>query len=119
MHMLHLQTIDFDDFQIWEGNCPPMDEPFVQEVTYPVPVWPNMKTDLDKPTTLLASISFQKAFIGGGCGGIDIENRAAVPCDDFEIELNIRPEWGGLLINKGEPNLSGVTLIDSDEESGG
>jgi len=95
-----------------------MDEPFVQELTLPKPTWPNMQTDLNKPTTLLATVEFQKAFVGGGCADFAVENKAAVPCEDFEIELNIRPAWGKLLDRRGSPNLSGSRLADSDPETG-
>lgn len=118
IHCVGVQTIDFDDFQIWEGKCSPMDEPMDQELTHPTPMWPNMKTDLNKPTTLLALIAFEKAFVGGGCGDFEIENRADVPCEDYELELNIRPDWGALLLKEGKPNLSGLTMIDSDPEAG-
>lgn len=118
MHSMEMQTIDFDDFQIWEGKCAPTEEPFDQEVTHPTPVWPNMKTDLNKPTTLLALIAFEKAFVGGGCGDFEIENQADVPCEDYELELNIRPEWGTLMLKGGKPNVRGLTIIDSDAEAG-
>eukprot|EP00892_Ulva_mutabilis_P008553 jgi/Ulvmu1/606/UM001_0614.1 len=112
------ETIDFDDFQIWEGRCAPMDEPFSQKLTKPVPIWPAMRTDLDKPTTLQAAVEFDKAFVGGGCADFAIKNQADVPCDDFELELNIRPDWGKILDRGGSPNLSGLTLLDSDAAAG-
>lgn len=38
-----LQTIIFDDFQIWEGWCAPAKEPFSQTIVKPVPKWEGMR----------------------------------------------------------------------------
>lgn len=118
MQKLYLQTIDFDDFEIFEGRCSPMDEPLQRELTLPIPMWPSMITNLDEPTALLANIKFEKAFVGGGCGNVEVQNTVDVPCDEFQIELNIRPEWGGLLESRGQPRLNSVTLMDSNAEAG-
>lgn len=95
-----------------------MDEPFTQELSEPEPMWPTMRTDLNKPTTLLATVEFKKAFVGGGCADFAVKNLATVPCQDFEIELNIRPEWGEILGRGGSLNLRGSSLAESDAAAG-
>jgi hypothetical protein len=103
-----VQTIRFDDFQVWTGKCAPEDEPFPNVVTFPKPVWPSM----------LTKVVFSKAFTGGGCATFEVQNTAAVPCDMYELELNIRPEWGTILQKEGVLNLQRCSLLEQDEAAG-
>jgi hypothetical protein len=72
-----VQTILFDNFQIWEGRCIPEEEPFAGEITPITPEWPELRTNLNKPTTLTTSMYFEKAFVGGGCGEVHVTNIGA------------------------------------------
>lgn len=114
----HAQTIEFDFFEIWEGRCTPDDEPFTGAQKEFLPMWPTMRTDLERPTVLVTTLYFNKAFTGGGCGDVRVLNTAATPCDEFEVEINIRPGWGWLLIQGDKIGLSSLTIIEEDREAG-
>lgn len=113
------ETIRFDDFQVWEGKCTPADEPFTQELTLPKPTWDNMRSDLNKPTVLLAEAKGKTAFAGGGCVKFEVLNTADTTCNQFELEINIRPTWGTVLEkDDGKPNFQKLTHIETDAEAG-
>lgn len=112
------ETIEFDDFQIWEGKCSPENEPFTQELTLPSPVWDNMRSDLNAPTVLLAEVVGRTAFGGGGCVTFEVLNTADSMCSQFELEINIRPTWGTVLSRDGKPNWQKLTPLEIDEEAG-
>lgn len=116
--MTHLQVIHFDDFHIWEGRCPPSDEPFATEVAPIEPTWPEMRSDLNKPTILYTELLFKKAFVGGGCADILVTNNGEQQCDAFEVEINVRPVWGELLSRNGQPSLTGMDLVMMDPDAG-
>jgi hypothetical protein len=113
-----MQHIQFDDFQVWEGKCAPEDGPFSTNVEPIIPSWPEFRTDLSKATTLKTTTVFNKAFVGGGCGGLEIENTGTLQCDGFEAEINVRPSWGAVLNKNGALSLSAMELIDKDEAAG-
>lgn len=114
-----LQTIRFDDFQVWEGRCTPEDEPFTQALSLPKPTWDNMRSDLNAPTVLLAEVVGKTAFAGGGCIKFEVLNTADSICNQFELEINIRPSWGTLLKkDDGKPNFQKLTPIEIDDEAG-
>ena len=113
-----LQTILFDDFLIWEGKCEPGQEPAGFDIAPVMPRWSNLKSNLDKPTTLRTSVVFESAFTSGGCGEVHIENVGEQKCDEFLLELNIRPDWGALMEKEGSPALNALELLDSDETTG-
>lgn len=115
---LYMQVIIFDDFQIWEGRCSPDQEPFASEFLPITPTWPTLRTNFDEKTTLAGQVVFDKAFVGGGCGEFEITNRGAQVCENFELEINIRPSWGTILTKDGLPSLTGLALLEQDAQAG-
>jgi hypothetical protein len=113
-----VQTIQFDNFQIWEGRCPPEEEPFDQQLTKVLPIWPELRTDLRKATVLETTLVFEKAFVGGACGTVHVKNTGQTVCEGFDVEINIRPTWGGLLLKNGLPSFNSLDLLESDVDAG-
>lgn len=113
-----LQTIVFDDFQVWEGRCPPDKEPFSQTLVKPVAKWKGMRHDKKGDTVLNVSTIFEKASTGGGCAKFEIENLSPEDCDVYEVELNIRPSWGTLSERDGDVIIHGIKLLDVDANAG-
>jgi hypothetical protein len=113
-----LQYILFDDFQIWEGRCAPGKEPFASEVQPVVASWPELRTDFGAETSLTGELVFDKAFVGGGCGGFEITNKGTQACENFELEINVRPTWGTILTRDGQPSLNGLIMLENDAQAG-
>jgi hypothetical protein len=113
-----VQHIRFDNFEIWEGRCTPAEEPFDTELAIVVPEWPTLRANLDKPTVLTTQLVFEKAFVGGGCGHVVVTNVGSKACDAYEVEINIRPSWGNLMLKDGLPSFSGLNLLTSDTAAG-
>jgi hypothetical protein len=113
-----LQTIMFDDFQVWEGRCPPEDEPFSQNLIKPKPEWASMRHEKTGDSVLKVNTYFEKASTGGGCAKFIIENTSPKGCDIYEIELSIRPSWGTLSERDGDVIIHGVSLLDTDKDAG-
>jgi hypothetical protein len=78
-----------------------------------------MGSDLNKPTVLLAEVKGKTAFAGGGCVKFDVLNTADTVCNQFHLEINIRPSWGTLLKTAdGKPNYQQLIPVEADEEKG-
>ena len=78
-----------------------------------------MRSDLNKPTVLLAEAKGKTAFAGGGCIKFEVLNTADSVCNQFELEINIRPTWGTVLEkDDGTPNFQKLTPIEIDEAAG-
>ena len=112
-----LQTIVFDDIQVWEGRCAPENEPFPQTVVKPLPEWDGMATH-DAPAVLSANAIFDKAALGGGCAKLEIMNTGSQDCDEYQVHLNVRPSWGFLDTRDGQWVVHGVDVIDSNADAG-
>jgi hypothetical protein len=85
----------------------------------PKPIWENMVSDLNKPTVLLAEVVGRTAFAGGGCVKFNVLNTADTNCNQFHLEINIRPSWGTLLkTTDGKFNYQQLTPVEINEEKG-
>jgi hypothetical protein len=104
------ETIQFDDFMIYEGECTPNSIPESKTLAMIQPVWEGQRPKID--TDLKTSVVKAKTFVGGGCGQIAITNVGAMECEDWQLEVNIRPSWGSLT------KWSGVTLLEDNKVAG-
>lgn len=117
--LLRVQTIRFDDFQVWEGMCAPENEPFAKELFKPSPEWPSMQPPIASSASVLeVDAIFEKAFVGGGCAKFEMTKTVEEDCSEFHVELHIRPSWGTLAVRNGKPTMHGVSLVHSDESAG-
>lgn len=112
-----VQTILFDDIQVWEGRCAPENEPFSQTVVKPIPEW-NSKLRDTAPSVLSANAVFDKTAPGGGCPKLEVQNIGARDCDQYQVQLNIRPSWGSLDSRDGKWTVHGVDVIDYNADAG-
>ena len=112
-----MQTIIFDDFQVWEGLCPPDKEPFTQTLITHVPEWNGMK-QAKGASNLRAKALFEKASTGGGCGKLEVENLSEKECSMYEVDLNVRPSWGTLSLRQGKYIVHGAHVLETDAQAG-
>ena len=117
MRHADVQTIIFDDFQVWEGLCPPDSEPFSQTLVTHTPEWSGMKQSKGA-SNLKARVLFQSASTGGGCGKLVVENTSGKECSMYEVDLNIRPSWGTLSQRQGKFIMHGAEVVDIDAQAG-
>jgi hypothetical protein len=104
------ETIQFDDFMIYEGECTPTSVPEIKTLATIQPVWEGQRPKIE--SDLQTSVIKAKTYVGGGCGQIAITNVGATVCEDWQLEINIRPSWGTLT------KWSGVTLIENNKDAG-
>jgi hypothetical protein len=115
--LVWLQTILFDDFQVWEGRCTPDKEPFSQKIFQTLPEWPGMKK-ITSSSNLKVDLDFKKASAGGASGKFFVENTATSACDVYQIHLHIRPSWGTIQGRDGSLLLHGAKIVEQDEKAG-
>lgn len=104
------ETIQFDDFMIYEGECAPTSVPESNTIATIQPVWDGQRPAIE--TDLTTSVVKASTYVEGGCGQIAITNTGAELCDDWQLEINIRPSWGSLT------KWSGVTLLQDNKDAG-
>ena len=102
---------------MWEGRCAPENEPCSQTVVKPTPDWDGMKYDRT-PSALGVTPLFERAYIGGGCARLQIENGVADACNKYEVQLSVRPSWGSLDIRDGDYLINDLEFIEGDAVAG-
>ena len=68
--------------------------------------------------SLHASIVFERAFEGGGCGQVVVVNKGTQTCARYTLVVQIQPAWGGIAVCNSQPLTSHLMLQHSNATTG-